>query len=308
MSETWLVERGIGEDRYALIRNGEIVEAYVERPGELRAGSVHEGRLTRRHGSGGEAQIDGETCLIDPWPRGMAEGAAARLEVIREAIPERGRLRSAKVAIAGHGGTAAALTEGAVESYGWSELVEEARSGIIAFRGGLLSIVPTPAGTTIDVDGNLAPQELAIAGARASARAIRRLGLTGSVLIDLPSLEGRAVRAAAAEAFDAGLVQPYERTAVNGFGLLQVVRPRRRASLMERVQNQPIRSGALDLLRRAEMAGARQGLELRAGRRLVEELREDPALMAALARRVGLAPLLKVHGSDPLWWGDVHAL
>ena len=44
---------------------------------------------------------------------------------------------------------------------------------------------------------------------------------------------GKAARQAAVEAVDAILPQPYERTAINGFGFLQIVRPRRHASLFE---------------------------------------------------------------------------
>ena len=91
----------------------------------------------------------------------------------------------------------------------------------------------TPAMTLIDVDGVLPPAELAIAGARASALAIRRHGIAGSIGIDLPNVRGKAERQAVAEAVDAILPQPFERTAVNGFGFLQIVRPRRHASLFE---------------------------------------------------------------------------
>ena len=120
----------------------------------------------------------------------------------------------------------------------------------------------TPAMTLFDVDGSLPPAELAIAGAAAAARAIRRLGIAGSIGIDLPTLAGRADRQAAAAALDAVLPQPFERTAVNGFGFLQIVRRRERPSLPEIVQGDPVGAAARALLRRAR---AREGA-WRAGR------------------------------------------
>ena len=110
---------------------------------------------------------------------------------------------------------------------GWNELIEEARSGIVGFPGGELRISPTAAMTLIDVDGHLPPEELAVAGASHAARAIRRLDIGGSIGIDLPTTGSKAARQAAAAAIDAMLPQPFERTAVNGFGFVQIVRPRR---------------------------------------------------------------------------------
>ena len=109
----------------------------------------------------------------------------------------------------------------------------------------------TPAMTLFDVDGSLPPAELAVAGAAAAARAIRRLGIGGSIGIDLPTLPARADRQAAAAALDAVLPQPFERTAVNGFGFLQIVRRRERPSLPELVQGDPVGAAARALLRRA---------------------------------------------------------
>ena len=86
----------------------------------------------------------------------------------------------------------------------------------------------TPAMTLFDVDGGLPPAALAEAGAAAAARAILRFGIAGSIGIDLPTLP-RDERQAAAAAVDAILPQPFERTAVNGFGFLQIVRRRTRA-------------------------------------------------------------------------------
>src|SRR3546814_17844524 len=79
-----------------------------------------------------------------------------------------------------------------LEQAGWSELLDEAARGDIAFPGGALRISLTPAMNLIDVDGDLPPAELARAGAAAAGVAIRRLGLTDSIGIALPTLHGKA--------------------------------------------------------------------------------------------------------------------
>src|SRR3546814_20874469 len=86
-------------------------------------------------------------------------------------------------------------------------------------------------------------------------RSIRRLGITGSIGIDLPTMNGKAERMAAAEALDRALPQPFERTAVNGFGFMQIIRRRTRPSLPELVQADPALAAALALLRRPERQG-----------------------------------------------------
>src|SRR5215213_11407402 len=87
--------------------------------------------------------------------------------------------------------------------------------------------------TLIDVDGHLPPAKLAMAGAKAAARTILRHGIAGSIGIDLPTISGKTERQAVGSAVDSALPQPFERTAVNGFGFLQIVRPRSHASLFE---------------------------------------------------------------------------
>ena len=104
--------------------------------------------------------------------------------------------------------------------------------------------------TLIDVDGYLDAEELAIRGAGEAAKAIRRLDIGGSIGIDLPTSGNKAARQAAAAAIDAHLPQPFERTAVNGFGFVQIVRPRSRASLIELAQDRAAFE-ARALLRRA---------------------------------------------------------
>ena len=118
-----------------------------------------------------------------------------------------------------------------LERAGWSDLLEEARGGVIRFEGGELRVSPTPAMTLIDVDGALPPDELARAGVKAAVRAIIRHGVGGSIGIDLPTIAGKAERKLVDDAIDSLLPKPFERTAMNGFGFVQIVRPRRHASL-----------------------------------------------------------------------------
>jgi hypothetical protein len=161
-------------------------------------------------------------------------------------------------------------------------LLEEAAHGEIGFEGGALRMSLTPAMTLFDVDGTLPPAALAEAGAAAAALAVRRFGITGSIGIDLPTLP-RDQRQAPAAIVDAILPRPFERTAVNGFGLLQIVRRRERPSLPELVQADPAGAAARALLRRtARHSGP---VALHAAPAVIACIEE--AWLAALERRVG---------------------
>jgi hypothetical protein len=254
----WLVEQGIGETRLALVEQGEIVEARILREGILPAGTILAARLIDS-GRNAVARAGADEYLL---PKGapLAEGARLNIEVTREALggsepwkrPLARATDAAPAAAPGPGGRTLAFPSptDALEAAGWSDLLDEARSGIIGFPGGELRVALTPAMTLIDVDGHLPPEQLALAGATAAARAIRRHGIAGSIGIDLPTIGGKAARQAVAEAVDAILPRPYERTAVNGFGFLQIVRPRRHASLFELAADRPAFE-ARALLRRA---------------------------------------------------------
>lgn len=265
----WVCEAGIGEDRAALIEGGEIVEARIQRHDvTLRFGDIRMARLTSKAGRAGRSEVEIDAAglaLLSPAPAGLSEGAPLRVEVVREAIPERGnpKLPLVRPTDADTRGAPSLSKElggrllrphepDVLEAAGWSELIEQAETGLVPFLGGLLRIVLTPAMTVIDVDGDLPPIELALRGAAAAAEAIRRLDIGGSIGLDLPTLPSKTARQAAADAIDAALPQPFERTAVNGFGFLQIVRRRVRPSLLELVQSDLATASALALLRRLE--------------------------------------------------------
>jgi hypothetical protein len=267
----WLYEAGIGEARAALVDGDRIVAAAIEPDGTLTVGSVVAGRLVERlpRGRGRVALADGEASVAQ-LPAGLTQGQRVTVEIVREAIPERGRPKPPRGVVSeaplapGPDLLARCAATGLpvrhlrahepdrLEQAGWSELLEEATHGDIAFAGGQLRMSVTPAMTLFDVDGHLDAEPLALAAAAAVAAAIGRHGIGGSIGIDFPTLSGKAARQAVAAAIDAFVPPPFERTAVNGFGFLQIVRPRPRASLHERLLADPARTATTALLRRLE--------------------------------------------------------
>ncbi|MBB4633871.1 ribonuclease [Sphingosinicella soli] len=321
----WLIERGIGETRAALIENGQIAEMRLVRDGGgPQVGAVWDAQLvTKLGGRRGIVRLGDDEALLEPVPPDLPEGALVRVVVVREPIPERGRPRLAKVRADGTPGASAQQVSPApafepagarvlghaetLDAWGWGEALAAAESGHVPFPGGSLAIAPTPAMTTIDVDGDLPPAELAMAGIRAAAAAIRRFDIGGSIGIDLPTTRDKAARHAAGALVDTLLPQPFERTAVNGFGFLQIVRPRPRASIIERVQNTPVETAALALLRIAERTPGAGPRRLTAPPRVAAWLRARPALLADLERRVGAAAVLAEDATLALQAGHVHA-
>jgi Ribonuclease G/E len=169
-----------------------------------------------------------------------------------------------------------------LDQAGWDELIEEARSGTVAFACGTLRVFVTPAMTLIDVDGSSPPEELAAAAARAVTRLIRRHDVGGSIGIDFPTLANKAARQRLGELVDAGLERPFERTALNGFGFLQIVRPRRHPSLFELAADKPAFE-ARALLRRA----AREVGSVRLACHPAVAAAIAPKWLAELGRQVG---------------------
>ena len=302
--EIWLVEEGIGEDRALLMRDDTVVAARLDWPGKPAAGMVAEARLIARIAGTPRGYVrlaDGHEASIDHLPRDAKEGATLGVIVTRGAIAEKGRLKLPRCRPSDEAPRPAPSlierlrAEGAEARIArrfpaglWEDIWCEAWSGEHDFAGGALLVSPTPAMTLIDIDGPLAPRLLALAAAPAVAAIIARMDLAGSIGIDFPSLPDKADRRAVDTALaDALPGWPHERTAMNGFGFVQIVARLERPSLLALQAMDRAGAAARLLLRRAEAMDDPGTLSITAHPSVIAAIRPD--WIAALTRRCGRA-------------------
>ncbi|MEG3176395.1 ribonuclease [Sphingomonas sp. RB3P16] len=314
----WRYEAGIGEARAILVEGATLRAARIELDrADARLGAVLAARLVEITVKGREGRVafTGGEAMLSPLPPGITQGATLFVELTREAIPEPGRAKLPRCSPAeGPERAGPTLLERIsatgvpvrlclahepdhFEAAGWSEVLEEAETGDIAFsgpNGGALRMSPTPAMTLFDVDGQHPLEPLALAAAHAVAAAIVRLDIGGSIGIDFPTLQGKAARAAVDAALDAGIPQPFERTAMNGFGFVQIVRRRARVSLPERIRAAPAAAATRALLRRIERTPPPVPSRHRVSMAVQKVLLANPDWIAELARRTGVAPVFEV--------------
>lgn len=250
----------MGETRAILLDGDRVLAAKCRWPGELHAGQAITAQLTAKRGTRGSATTpEGREVLVDKLPRDASEGATLDLVVTRAAITERGRykLPSARPA------SAVTVSEDVFESARrvrrfpagkWEEVWHAASSGEIAFDGGSLLFAVTPAMTLVDIDGALDPRTLALAAVGPLAEALRQFDLGGSIGIDFPTLEAKADRKAVDTMLEEALTGwPHERTAMNGFGFVQIVARLEGPSLLHRFATSRTGMAARIAIRRAEM-------------------------------------------------------
>jgi len=326
----WLYEAGIGENRAARIVDGELVAVRVERDRiGAKRGSIVDAQFTQQWVAGRSGIVtleSGEQCLLQPLPKGLTEGATVRVEIVREALDERGgQSKRAKARPAAEGSALAAgsglldIIEVSGEpvrtvqahepdmlaALGWNEAMEQAETGRIDFDGGSLLVSLTPAMTVIDVDGPLAPFELAKRAAKAVARALTRFDIGGSIGVDFPTLEAKAERTEVSTIFDKHMTGKCERTAINGFGLMQVVARRTGPSVSEVMQADKVLSATLALLRQAERSEGAGGMRLDVHPAVAAKLSDRPDWLDSLAKRTGRTVSIEAKGDIAIYNGQI---
>lgn len=301
-SADWLVEEGIGESRALLIEQGQVRAARLDWPGRLSPGQIEDALLASRSAGSRRGTVrfaSGEEALVDALPRDCAEGAPIRLVVTRSAIAETGRNKLAhtrptrdaprpapSLAERLRGSAHGVRVVHRLPSGLWTEIFAEAWDGNVIFAHGSLTISPTPAMTLIDIDGDLPPLQLALAAVPAIAGAIARFDLAGSIGIDFPGIERKEDRRKVDAALAKALADwPHEATAMNGFGLVQLVARLDGPSIVHRLGRDRAGAAARLLLRQAELVEAPGALLLTAHPAVRTATR--PEWEAELARRSG---------------------
>ncbi|MBV7259490.1 ribonuclease E/G [Erythrobacter crassostreae] len=292
----WLIEEGIGESRALLIENDQVVGAKLFWPGECFAGQIDGANLASKASGSrrGTAVLgNGTEVLVDRLPSDLTEGAKFALQITRAPIAERGRLKMAQARFVedSEQPTTNPLPQGeTVRRFPcgmWEDVWDAASSAQIDFSGGSLLISTSPAMTLIDIDGAGSPRELALAAVPAIAEALRWFDIGGSIGIDFPTIQDKLGRKQVDAALEAALSNwPHERTAMNGFGFVQLVARLEGPSLLHRFEASRVGACARVALRRAEMAeGSGRVLLLTVHPALKAKLKEE--WLIELSRRTG---------------------
>lgn len=230
---------------------------------QVRLGTKLGPRRALVHYDGGEGEIS-------PIPD-CSEGTWLSAELLRTAVPEPGRWKRAQfrpadpksqsvgdyilsqwpdlTAIACSGPLVAAqirsmlgdrcpqiaLDAEAIDDAQFDIWSERGITGEFVIDGGLLSIERTRAMTMIDVDGYKDPHHVNVAAARAIPWLLRLYGIGGQIGIDFLASANKAERAQIDVALGEAscTLGRHERTAVNGFGFVQMILPRPGPSVIE---------------------------------------------------------------------------
>jgi hypothetical protein len=139
--------------------------------------------------------------------------------------------------------------------------------------------------TLVDVDGS--PVEaIAFNAVPALARALERFDIAGNIGVDFPTLADKGDRRAIDSALERALADwPHERTAMNGFGFVQIVAKLSRASILRRISIDRSGAAARVLLRRAEAVPGPGAILLTCHPAVSARLK--PEWLDELARRTG---------------------
>jgi len=236
-----------GERRAARVEDGKIVEIHMQRDAHWVLGECGMGRVDRRTPAGAYIFAEDGSELLLRSKNGPAEGTRVAFEVTREAIAEPGRVKLPEVMLRdalpdiqlskdGLWQQRLAAFDTPVAAQAFDDSFDTAIAGYSQVGDVIISFQRTKAGLVFDVDGIGDAFAINRVAAQEIARLLRLYQVGAMVMIDFVSMEAKTQRADIASIFDAASAKdsrPFERTAINGYGLMQVVRARPRPSVLD---------------------------------------------------------------------------
>lgn len=236
-----------GERRAALVENGHIAEIHIQRDAHWVLGECGNGRIDRKTPSGAYVIVDDGSELLLRSKTSDPESARVAFEVIREAISEPGRTKPPEIMLRNNVPEPLpkkdALWDRRVSLLGHQSVTASIASGFdVAIAGQSqvgdvnISFQRTKAGLVFDVDGIGDAFTINSIAATEIARILRLYQIGAMVMIDFVSMESKTQRTQIADIFDTASAldrRPFERTAMNGYGMMQVVRARPRPSVLD---------------------------------------------------------------------------
>jgi ribonuclease G len=251
LTEIWR-DDAPGERRAGLVENGKIVEIHIQRDLHLVLGEYGVGRIDRKTPSGAYIATDGGEEVLLRGKCGKNEGARVVFEITREAIAEPGRIKPPEGKFLDEPAAITAVDAAASKEALWCKRLSAlgadtdttnpvggafdcAIYGQSVVGDVIISFQRTKAGLVFDVDGVGDPLALNLIAAAEIARLLRLYQVGGMTMIDFVSVESKEHRKTIADAFDrvSASDRPFERSAINGYGLMQVVRARPRPSVLD---------------------------------------------------------------------------
>ncbi len=293
----------------------------------IRLGAKLDARRALAHFDGGEGEIS-------PVPD-MSEGSVFDAELVRAAIPEPGRWKRAHFslpdpdksplgsylwaflpgldaiccanpieaqnirALLGDSCPEILIDPEAIDDAQFDLWCERGITGEFVIDGGLLTVERTRAMTMIDIDGSGDPARINRAAARAIPWLLGLYGIGGQVGIDFLHCANKAERAAIdAELASASVtLGAHERTAMNGFGFVQMILPRPGPSVIEQLcgtglKVASVETQALMLLREAGRSAGHGARQISAAPPVFAQLQRWPQLLDQLGKSLGAAVTL----------------
>ncbi|MFN3620566.1 ribonuclease E/G [Sphingorhabdus sp.] len=246
MPEIWR-DDSPGERRAAVVDQGKIVEIHIQRDAHWALGERGRGRIERKTPSGAYVVTDDGAEFLLRSKTADPEGKTVAFEVTREALAEPGRWKPPEIMLCDslppQRPDKDAVWDNRLSALGAHFLPRSISEGFDAAIAGqsqvgdvTVSFQRTKAGLVFDVDGIGDAFGINSVAATEIARLLRLYQVGAMVVIDFVSMEAKAQRTQIADIFDAASAldqRPFERTAVNGYGIMQLVRARPRPSVLD---------------------------------------------------------------------------